>query len=329
VGGDGSLAGWDDGISLDQVIAEQIGATNPYKSLQLGVRADTTAPTAEVRTRISYAGPAEPLPPQNDPRVVFDQLFSDFSTEPTQLARVREQKKSILDTVSEQFDLIKKRAGAGDRHRLDAHLAMVRDLEVRLENERVTGEACYAPEEPGDNEPDSEDTMPLISRLQIDLLVMAFACDLTRVGSLQYSNAKNHIRFPWLESLGDGHQLSHAGPSNDDAHDQLVARDNWFASEMAYLLTRLDSIQEGDSTMLDHTAVLWINEISQGNTHSHVDMPFILAGSCGDYFDTGKYVEYSEAAHSDLLVSLQNAYGIEEQTFGDAEFCSGPLANIT
>jgi hypothetical protein len=329
VGGDGSLAGWGDGISLDQHLANRIGSSTPFKSLHLGVRADTTAPTAEVRTRISYTGPAQPVPPQNDPLTVFRDLFSDFETEPAELQAIREQRKSILDAVGQQMEAVNKRVGARDRQRLESHLAMIRDLEVRLENERVTGEACYAPPEPDALEPDSEDTMPDISRLHIDLMVMALACDLTRVASLQFSNAKNHIRFPWLDSLGDGHQLSHAGPSNDAAHEEWVQRDQWFASQFAYLLTKLDSIQEGDGTMLDNTVVLWINELSQGNTHSHINMPFVMAGSAGGYFDTGRYIQYDNASHSDLLVSIQNAFGIEDETFGDERFVNGPLSGLT
>ena len=328
VGGDGSLAGWGDGISLDQHLAEYVGASTPLKSLHLGVRADTTAPTAEVRTRISYTGPAQPVPPQNEPLVVFNDIFSDFATEPEELVRLRAQRQSILDTVGGQLSSLKTRVGFDDKQRLDAHLTMVRDLEIRLQNERVNGEACYAPERPDDLEPDNEDTMPLIAQLHIDLLVMAMACDITRVGSIQFSNAKNHIRFPWLDSLGDGHQLSHAGPSNADANSQWVARDTWFAQQFMYLMTKLDSIAEGDGTMLDNTVILWINELSQGNTHSVVNMPFVMAGSAGGYFDTGRYLQYQNAAHSDLLVSIQNAFGIEDDVFGDPRFASGPLSGL-
>ncbi|MEZ4462206.1 MAG: DUF1552 domain-containing protein [bacterium] len=329
VGGDGSLAGWGNGISLDQVIAQHVGADTTLGSLQLGVRADTTAPTAEVRTRLSYLGAAQPLPPQNDPKNVFDQLFSDFMTAPAELTDVRARRKSVLDGVLGQFATLNKRAGAADRQRLEAHLEIVRDLEKRLENERVTGVACYAPDDPGVQVPDSEDTMPDIARLQMDLLVMAFACDITRVGGIQFSNAKNHIRFPWISSLGDGHQLSHAGPSNTEAFNEWVGRDTWFAQQFAYLLSALDSVPEGSGSMLDNTAVLWINELSQGNTHSHVDMPFVLAGSAGGYFDTGQFIEYGNLPHSNLLVSLQNAFGIEGESFGDERFCTGPLLGIT
>ncbi len=329
VGGDGSMAGWGDGISLDQLIGERVGATTPYKSLQLGVRADTTAPTGEVRTRLSYAGPGQPLPPQNDPKDVFDTLFSDFQTEPSELAALKKRRKSVLDATIQQFEQVNKRAGYADRQKLEGHLAMIRDLEIRLENERVTGDACYAPAEPEAFEPDSEDTMPEILRLQIDMLVTAMACDLTRVGGIQISNAKNHIRYPWLESLGDGHNLSHAGPSNTDAFTQWVKRDSWIAEQFNYLLTSLDAVQEGEGTMLDNTIVIWINELSVGNTHSQTGMPFVMAGSAGGYFDTGQYIDYIDIPHNNMLVSIQNAFGIESETFGDPRFVTGPLTGIS
>ena len=80
--------------------------------------------------------------------------------------------------------------------------------------------------------------------------------------------------------------------------------------------------------MLDHTVVLWVNELSKGNSHSHQRMPFVLAGSGGGYFRTGRYVTHVNAPHNDLLVSLQNAFGVEEQVFGAPEYCRGPLANL-
>ncbi len=336
VGGDGSLAGWGDGITVDQVIADHIGDGTAYKSLHLGVRTDTTAATAEVRTRISYSGPGQPIPPQNDPADVFRQIFSDFTPntgdptmDPAMDPKIR-LRRSVLDQSLEQFNFVMKKAGKEDQIRLEAHRAMVRDLEKRLANPNVQGEACYVPDTPPELEIDSEDTMPEISRLQIDLMVAALACDQTRVASIQYSNSKNHIRFPWLDSNGDGHQLSHSARS-ESAKAEWIKRDNWFASEFAYLLQRLDSIVEGDdgTTLLDNCVIVWINELSEGPIHSHTNMPFIMAGSGGGYFQTGQYVDYLDRPHNDMLVSFQNAFGIESQTFGDPRFVTGALTDIT
>ena len=327
VGGDGSLAGWGDGITVDQAIARHIGATTRFGSLELGVRADSNG-GSEVRTRLIYSGPAQPLPPMNDPREVFDSLFSDFEADTTEMADRRTQRTSVLDTVQSQFGELRNKVGALDRQRLEAHFEIVRDMERRLSNERFFSGACLDTGRPDEREPDSEDTMPDILKLQIDLMVSAMACDLTRVGSIQVSNAKNHIRYPWLESLGDGHSLSHAGPSNDEARTELELRGNWLAQQFSYLLDRLDALPEGDGTMLDNTVVLWGNELAQGNIHSQVSMPFVLAGSAGGALKTGRHIQYANRPHNDLLVTLLNAFGLEDTTFGDERFCTGPLSEL-
>lgn len=330
VGNDGSLAGWGDGISIDQAIADTIGRSTPFESLQLGVRGDAHG-GSRVRTRLSYAGPAQPVPPQNDPRKVFEQLFSDFQTDSDAHQTIRDKRASILDTVQSQFESIENRVSASDRKKLRRHLQRVRDLERRLQKGAGSKEACETPDQPGERNPNSEDTMPKIMQSQLDLAVMALACDLTRVVTLQISNSVNHIRYPWVDSTGDGHALSHAGPSNTKAHREWIRRDRWHAEQFAYLLEQLDAIPEGDGTMLDNTVLLWVMEISKGNTHSHDDMPFVLAGNVADQFETGRFLEYDGTSHNDLLAAIARAYGVElpHDTFGDRRFGDGPLAGLT
>ena len=169
--------------------------------------------------------------------------------------------------------------------------------------------------------------MPTIAELEIDLLAMAFACDLTRVASFQISTSLNRIRYPWLDSMGEGHTLSHSGASNSAASAELIKRHAWHSSLVARLLDRLAVIPEGEGSALDNTLLVWGNEVSEGNIHSHVNMPFLLAGG-GWHFRTGRYVQYQNASHSDLLVSILNAMGVEESTFGLPEYCSGPLDGL-
>jgi len=326
VGNDGSLAGWGDGISIDQAIAEQIGASTPYKSLQLGVRGDAHG-GSRVRTRLNYAGPGQPLPPQNDPRKVFEQLFSDLETDSDAHEEIRKRRASVLDTVKGQFDRIEHRVSKNDREKLKRHFQKIRDLEGRL---RKGAGSCTKPDQPEQRDPNSEKTMPEIMQDQRDLAVLALTCDLTRVVTIQVSNSVNHIRYPWIDSMGDGHALSHAGPSNTSAHNEWIERDTWHAKQFAYLLRELESVPEGDGTMLDNTLLLWVQEISKGNTHSHEDMPFVLAGNVGDQFDTGRYVEYdSSKYHNDLLATIGKAFGMENDAFGDGRFSDGPLPSLT
>lgn len=329
IGGDGSRAGWGDGISLDQYLAQKIGHDTPFGSLELGVRADTHA-GSEVRSRLAYAGPGQPLPPLNDPFEVYQRLFSDFMTDDAAVRQLRERRASVLDSVMDQFGAVMRRAGAEDRQRLDQHLTLIRDLERRLQSGARGSEGCFKPNSPEQIEPDNEMTMPQIAQAHADLLIVAMACDLTRVATIQFSNAKNHIRFPWVDSLGDGHALSHAGPSNTDAMAQWIRRDVWHAEQIGYLMTRMSTIMEADgSSMLDNTLIVWCSEIARGNTHSHRDMPFLMAGSMGGHFKTGRYVRYNDKPHNDLLVSILHAFGVEDESFGDARFCNGPLTGLT
>jgi hypothetical protein len=329
IGGDGSRAGWGDGVSLDQYLASKIGRTTPFGSLELGVRADGSGAGSEVRSRISYAGPGQPLPPQNDPGELFNLLFSDAMTEPDAVRKVRAQRRSVLDAVSKQFDAVVKRADSDDRRRLEIHAAMIRDIEQRLDREQITGDVCFIPDAPEDLEPDSEETMPKIMKAQLDLLAIAFACDLTRVATIQISNAKNYTRYPWLDSLGEGHNLSHAGPSNPTAVTELTARDAWHSEQLAYFMRKLAQVPEGDGTMLDNTVIVWTSEIAVGNTHSQLNMPILMAGSAGGYFKTGRFLTYQGKSHQDLLVSILHAFDVEDSKFGDERFCTGPLAGLT
>lgn len=321
VGGDGTLAGWGNGVSLDQVIARHIGRDTRLASLELGVRVTGS----EVRHRINYTAPANPLQPIEQPSIAFARLFGATTGVQETLRRVQLQRRSVLDTVYRQFGEVRKQVGAADRLKLDAHAALVRDLERRLRIE--TPAACDRPDPPGP-EALTEDNMARLVRLQTDLALVALACDQTRVVTLQMSSGANNIRFPHLDSYQDDHQLSHAGPNDVVAKEEWARRQTWYAEQLAYLLERLDAIEEGDGTMLDHTVVLWCSDLAQGNTHSHDDMRFLLAGGLGGRLDTGRYVQLDRAYHNELLLTLAQAFGVPGDTFGDPDYCRGPLDTL-
>jgi len=206
---------------------------------------------------------------------------------------------------------------------------MVRDIERRLDVLTTAGAACMVPAQPAVTDPEGEDSMAAVARLQADLLVMALACDLTRVGSLQHSSGANNIRFPFLQSYEDDHQLSHSGNNDTTSQNEWIHAPDWYASQFAHLLQRLKSIPEGSGTMLDNTLILWVSDIAVGNTHSHKNMPFILAGRAGGLLRTGRYVRYQDKWHNDLLLAILQAMGVPRATFGDPAFCTGPLAGLT
>lgn len=319
--GCGSLAGWANGISVDQAVANVIGADTPYKSLELGVRASDN----DVQGRISYAGPGQPLPPTNDPMMVYDRLFGASAQKPLDPNDPTDARKSVLDTVQEQFALMRPKLSKDDQEKLDAHLTLVRDVELRLGIGRPNDQVCPAPSPPGALDPSSEVDMEFIGRAHFDLLAAAFACDLTRVASVQFSTGFNKLRYPWVDSLGEGHSLSHTGPSNFAAQEELVNRYAWHASELAYFLDRLAAIPEGDGTVLDNTLVLWGNEISVGNTHSLKDIPYLVAGNAGGAIRTGRFLEVASQSNTNLLLAILHAFGVEADTFGHPEHCTGAL----
>ena len=323
VDGCGQRAGWADGISIDQEAAKTLAVGTPITSLELGVRATEN----DVQGRIAYAGPGAPLPPMNDPSEVFQRLFSGFGQNTDQLAELRARRRSVLDTVQAQFKSISARVSSADQQKLQAHLTLVRDLENRMAATNNGSTACVAPAVPAKLDPTSEDDMPTIAGLHLDMLATAFACDLTRVASFQISTSLNHIRYPWLNSMGEGHALSHQGPSDANAYQELVKRQTWHSQMLANFLTRLSQIPEGSGTVLDNTLLVWGNEVSEGNTHSHQNMPFLLAGG-GWYFRTGRSLQYSNASHNGLLVSVLNAMGVQATSFGQADLCDGPLPNL-
>jgi hypothetical protein len=328
VDGCGRTAGWANGISIDQKIAAAIGTGSPVASLQLGVRATEN----DVQGRISYAAAGMPLPPLATPLDVYKRIFENFlppSPTPDQDAAkaLMAQRKSVLDAVASEFAALDSRLSAQDRQTLDAHLTLVRDVERRLS--LGIGD-CAKPAEPPVLDPVSEADMPKIAELELDLLALAFACDLTRVASFEISTALNRIRYPWVESLGEGHSLSHSGASDADAKAQLLKRQNWHSSLIARLFDRLAVVAEGEGSVLDNTLLFWGNEVSMGTTHTHDNMPFVVAGG-GWAFRTGRYVTYTDStknSHADLLVSLLNAMGVPDTTFGDARYCTGALSGL-
>jgi hypothetical protein len=325
-GGCGQNGGWANGISADQHIAKTIGATTKFKSLEFAVQAGS----ATNWSRMSYAGPDMPVPPEENPTNAFNRIFADLNASPMEIDKTRVQRKTVLDAVMGQFRYVKGKVGAEDGRKLDAHFEAVRDIESRLAvmGPIAPGMACSKPA-PVTMNAGSNDAFPAVGKLQMDLLVMALACDLTRVASLQWSRAVSPTRFTWLQITRGHHDISHDGDTNTVSVDQLTQINNWYAQQMAYLLGKMAAIQEVGGTLLDNSLVLWGNELAKGNAHSRNDAAYLIAGSAGGYFQTGRYLAYTGTVqHNNLLVSCINAFGIPATTFGNPAWCTGPLARI-
>ena len=339
VGGDGSLAGWASGISIDQEIAGVISASNPRKSLHMGVQSTNYGGT-EVRTVISYKGSDQPNGNEINPWAMFDDVFAGLGSDPFGAAKLKGRRKSVLDLVDKQYAGLAPKLGADDKKKMEQHLDAVRELEKRLDNPGgQLGGSCQLPDMGTQVDPTDPNNFPIIATHFMDMTAMALACDLTRVITLQFSASTNNRPYPWLmfdDGTGpkpitdDEHVLGHQPDTDPIAWGKLNVIRHWYGEQFAYLLGKLDAIPEGDGTMLDNTAILFMSEIARGNTHSHMDMPFLIAGSAGGYFKTGQYLSFDgDRSHVDLLIALANSMGHPITTFGEEEFVKGPLSGLT
>ncbi len=327
-----TTSGWGSGQSIDQYLAEKLAPTTRFKSLQLGVHVRDT----EVRARISYSASNQPLPPREDPKNVFESLFGGATAMPggnPALERLWAQRKSVFDLTHGEMTRVSQLVGAEDRLKLEAHVTALRDVE-----ERLVGT-------PGSVEPNAQCSPPSLSavdlsvdgqyletgKLQMDLAAAALACDQTRLLTLQWSYSESEHLFPFLGYNGNHHVISHdfsASGSNYDAYNGIQT---WYAEQVAYFLSKLDSYAEGDGTLLDNTLVLWATEIGESTQHDLTLMPYVLAGGAGGKIPTGRLLDFSQNRrdNNQLLVSMAHALGVTDLTsFGDPSGATGPLPGL-
>lgn len=328
-GGGGQTCGFASGISVDQEIANAVGGATRFRSLEFGVE----VMSSNVRGRISYRGANQPLAPMDDPFAAFVRIFSGVEAvaSPAEAARLLAERRSVLDFLRREVAAVYAQAAADERPLLELHLESLRDVERRLAP--IGGAAACRPPALGSRTgSDGEHRYPEIGRLQMDILAMALACDLTRVATLMWSNSTSQQNFPWLGIEERHHDISHAGDSNTVARDQLTKIDRWYTEQLAYLLGKLDALAEPTAagrTVLDHTVVVGGNELGKGNNHTHKDIPWVLAGSCGGALATGRFLEYEDQPHNNLLLALCHAMGLRSHaTFGDPAHCTGVLPGL-
>lgn len=324
LGASGRSAGWADGISIDQAIADKVGGNTAFRSLELGVHVSG----ANVNSRISYRGPAQPLPPENSPRLAFERLFANPTEDPKEKAERIARRRSVLDAVSERYRRLIPRVSASDRQKLEAHLESIRDIETRLASGVGQNASCVTPGKPAEIEVEIEN-IPTLGKLQMDLMVAALSCNLTQVGSLMWMNSATDKYYPWIDVRDPHHELAHRGDSDLDAKEKLTKIYNWYAQQFVYLVQKLKSVPEGNGTLLDHTMVVWLSEHSKGNEHDRHDLPYVAAGRAGGSMRPGRLLKLNgEVPHNNLWVSCLNMFGVETNTFGDPAYCTGAL-NLT
>jgi len=322
-GGANTLTG---GRSLDQYVAAQVGVDSKFPSLDLGVA--TSAWGASNQTRMSYAGPGLYVAPDDKPMNVYERMFGPvFGGGQLPVDKAMLRRKSVLDLLRGEIHDLRQMVGQQERIKLDAHLDALETVEKGL----VSGGDCAKPEAPSLLNPKDNGSFPQLVKTQTDLMVLALACGMTQVASLQCSHTVSPVLFSWLGMTDDHHALSHKPDSDPTGVQNFVLAERWFAEQFAYLIQKLKDTPEptGDGTLFDNTCVLWAKELGDGRMHDCLSVPFVLAGSAGGYFQTGKYLQFNGEPHQKLLVSVCHAMGLNNPTFGDPSHGVGGLDGLS
>ncbi len=304
------------GTSIDQAIAAKIGGQTPLPSFCLGVKPDsmTQLDLAPIyRSYISWATPSRPAPKEIDPRFAFDRLFGGAGR------RLRD--KSVLDAVLEQARELKSAAGKADSQKLDEFFESVRDVEKRVETaDSDTGgrwRPAHVPElrRPGRRPEDREPH----TRLMLDMMVLAFQTNTTRVATFMFDNGGCTGNFTFLPGVTEEWHAASHHRDRPEIKRQYEAINRWHVEQLAYLLAKMDAIPEGGGTLLDHSMVLMGSGLADGNKHTADNLPLILAGGGGGTLRTGRSVAYSgHTPFARLFVSIARRMGVEIGSFADA-----------
>jgi len=330
-------------VSIDQALASTVGAGAPFRHLYLGAHANVNAASGD--KHISYVAPGQSIAPEDDPRKAFDLLFGAPSPPaPDAPDGPDPVKVSVIDGVLAEMEATRAQLGNVEKAKLDLHLESLREVEKRIKEGAPGGPGGASCAEPSLDTTGVEDStltdpahFPDVLRAQMDLMVLAMACGLNKVGVIQASQHTSELimsRFPGTEMYDPGfdmrsHQASHYGPAHDytkKEFDAFTKQNKWWMSQLAYLLDRLAALPEEDGTMLDHSIVVSVTEVCDGNTHYHDDMPFVVAGRAGGRISTGRLLHTGGRRHADLWIALAHAMGHTIDVFGDTS--SGPLPGL-
>ncbi|MEM9827688.1 MAG: DUF1552 domain-containing protein [Planctomycetota bacterium] len=327
-GGSDTPAGWSMGISVDQYLKNKLQAdaatATRFGSLEFGVLVPDRADTW---TRWSYAGANQPVAPISDPYQMFDKLYGQSQNQ--------EMLASVLDGLKADFDKVKPLVSSEDRVTLDRHVDMIRDVERDLQREMQHASGAKrpghaVPELPA-NIADNNDNMPMLCKMQCDLLASALASDFARVATFQITNSVGNPRMSWLGIDGGHHGISHEPDSNKEAYENLIRINTWYAEQVAYLAKRLADTPEpgGDGSLLDNTTIVWTNELGKGNSHTRNNIPFVMVGG-GLGFQTGRAFHFGGVPHNRLLMTLAAAMGHPVDKFGNPDYCGeGVLTGLS
>ena len=311
------------GISCDQIVANKIGHQTRFPSLELGIEDARQAGDCDsgyscaYTNNLAWRSETQPLPPILDPRSLFERLFGNgIALSPEARARQNKYRRSILDFVTEDTQKLQRTLGPTDKRKLEEYLTSVREIERQIEKaEKDNAQINPGMEKPYGVPADFAEHFKLMS----DMLTVALQADLTRVFTFLVTREGTSRAYREI-GIADGHHpLTHH--RNDPAMMEKVAQINTYhMRQFAAWIEKLKSIKEGDSTLLDNSMIVYGAGLSDGNRHTHEDLPTLIAGHGGnDYIKPGRRIIYrKETPMSNLFITMMDRMGAPVEHFGDA-----------
>jgi len=310
----------DAGISVDQILAQETGKHTQLASLELAIESGETAGSCDTgyacpyTNTISWKGASTPLPTQNNPRLVFERLFGDSgSTDPKErLGQMRGQ-KSILDSVTQEVARINGALPQSDRSKLTEYLDAIRGVERRIQIAEADHQQLPVVGHPVGIPANWEDHV----KLMLDLQILAYQCDLTRVITLMMGHEQSGMTYPQIGVPDAHHPISHHQKEPEKV--AKTAKINAYHMTMfAYLLGKLKTTPDGDGTLLDHMTLIYGAGIADSNTHAPVDIPFILAGGGAGNLKGGRHTRLKDVPLANLHLTLMDQFGVHWDRIGDS-----------
>jgi hypothetical protein len=307
------------GISVDQVAAARIGDQTRLPSLEVGCEPGAMAGNCDsgyscvYSSTMSWKSATQPLPKEVNPRLVFERLFASAPDGQRQQRDAR--RKSILDLVREDFSELNGKLGASDQRKLDEYATAIRDIELRIERAAKLPEVKTPDYKVPSGIPTSYEEH---LKLMCDLIVLAFQSDVTRVCTFVLANEGSNRPYPFIDVKDGHHNLSHH-QGDKEKKDKIAKINRFHVTQLAYLISKLKSIPEGDGTLLDHSMLAYGSGNSDGNAHNHDNLPVLFAGGGCGTLKQGRHIRFAnETPINNLWLSMLDRLSVKVDTLGDS-----------
>jgi hypothetical protein len=318
------------GVSADQIAANAVGHLTKLPSLEVGLEETRQAGNCDngyscaYAYNVSWKTETQPLPPISDPRNLFERLFGNDIVEPAAAhARRLAMRQSILDVVLGDTRKLESNLGGSDRRKLDEYLTSVREIEQQVERSEKEGAVI----DPGIEKPFGvPPEFPDYFRLMTDMMLVAFKADITRISTIMIGREGSTRAYPEI-GVPDGHHPLTHHMGNMQMLDKVRKINSLHLDLFAEFLKKLKNTKEGDSNLLDQSLIVYGSGLSDGNVHTHDQLPTLLAGSGGGFVSPGRHIMYQrETPVANLFATMIERVGVRPEHVGDS---TGRLAGLS